>query len=371
MDTLAHHLEHPAIPLEKHTRARQIELACKLPPKAIYLDTKFWLIGRDVVRHVRTGPEDVKLVECLEELVAARRIFCPISEPVFLEVMKQEDRSTRRATAELIDRWSHGVSLIHPRRRMATELAHFFFEADRPDRVFAIRELVWTRLSFVMGELFPSETPFDPATELAIQKAFFDHMWDLPLTEMVDHLAEATTADLDVDRQKLVDSINEGVAAWAHTIDGFPAAFAEEARGTADLMQDVGLEILRDMAMRKQVTPLPGDSPQDVVEVRAMIAGLLQQPVAQMKLRTAYITAAIHAAIRANRGRRFKTNDLLDFEHAAAALGYCDAFFTDAALGKLLTREPLQFDQRCDCPVAWTSEEALRVLTQQPPSSAA
>lgn len=231
-----------------------------------------------------------------------------------------------------------------------------------PTAVFAIRQLVWTRLSFVMGELFPSGTPFDPATELAMQKAFFDHMWDLPLTEMIDHLADATAADLDIARKEQADSINEGVTAWAHTIDGFPSAFAEETRGTADLMQDVGIEILRDMAVRKQVTPLPGDNPQDVVEVRAMIAGLLRQPAVQLKLRTAYINAAIHAAIRANRGRKFKTNDLLDFDHAAAALGYCDAFFTDAALGKLLTREPLQFDQRFNCPVAWTSEEALQVL---------
>jgi|694.fasta_scaffold30134_2 hypothetical protein len=371
MNSFAHHLDHPAVPLEKHMRARQIELAGELPPKAIYLDTKFWLIGRDVVRHVRTNSEDVQLVESLEELVAAGRIFCPISEPVFLEVMKQEDRSTRRATAELIDRWSHGVSLIHSQRRMATELALLFREADQAVRVSAMHRLVWTRLSFVMGEWFPSGMPFDPITELAIQKAFFDRMWDLPLVVMVDRLAEASGADLDVDRQELADTINEGIAAWAHTINGFPSAFSEEARGVADLMQDIGVEILRDMAVRKKVRPLPGDRPQDVREVRALIAGLLQQPFTQMKLRTAYIIAAIHAAVRANKGRRFKTNDFLDFDHAAAALGYCDAFFTDAALGKLLTREPLQFDQRFNCPVAWTSEGAIRVLTQMPPSPTA
>lgn len=83
-----------------------------------------------------------------------------------------------------------------------------------------------------------------------------------------------------------------------------------------------------------------------------------------MKLRTSYVLASIHAAVRAAKGRKFKPNDLFDFDHAAAALGYCNAFFTDDKLAKLLTRAPLEFDQRFDCPVVADSASAVEMLAR-------
>ena len=48
--------------------------------------------------------------------------------------------------------------------------------------------LVWSKLSYVRGFIHPEGAPFDPATELAMQKMFFDHMWKISMREMVDHI---------------------------------------------------------------------------------------------------------------------------------------------------------------------------------------
>jgi hypothetical protein len=41
-----------------------------------------------------------------------------------------------------------------------------------------------------MGFLHPRGTPFEPNTELTMQKMFFDHMWTLSMREMVDRIGD-------------------------------------------------------------------------------------------------------------------------------------------------------------------------------------
>jgi hypothetical protein len=351
--TLEHHRAHPEVTVERHARRRQVALAQALPPRRIYLDTKFWLIGRDVLRGLRQAPEDVAFVKQIEDLVVREQVVCPISEPVFLELMKQEDRSSRRSTAVLIDRWSRGVTLIPAHERMATELAHFFHALQNADGLDPVDQLVWSKLSYILGFVHPQGTPFDPATELAIQKAFLDHMWNRSMVEMVDHLEAFGGGDFDVDRTALAQTLNDGVAAHAHTIDGFATAYREEAGGIADSLSGVSLEILADMAAKQGVGP-PDEAARDehLRQIRSLLTGLLGAPAVQQKLRTPHILTSLHAAVRANKGRKLKPNDLLDFDHTASALAYCHAFFTDGKMMKLITLPPLALDHQFGCRVA-------------------
>lgn len=365
--TLAHHLANPEVTIEAHTKARQIELARGLPPTAVYLDTKFWLIARDVVRGLRSDPVDVAFVDRLAARVVAREVFCPISETVFLEVMKQADRSSRRATAELVDAWSAGVTLIPAQMRIGTEIAHFFHAVRYPGRVHALEELVWSKLSYVLGYVHPSETPFDAATEVALQKAFLDHMWERPLVEIFDHLAGVDGEAFDVDHSALAQSLNAGVAAHAHTIDGFAAAYEEEVRGVVDLLGDVTLDVVASMAAREGIAaPLLVDRPGQRNMLKNLLVVMLKAVEPRRAFRTVHVLAMLHAAVRANRGRKFKPNDLPDFDHAAASLGYCDAFFTDHKLRKLLTLPPVELDTFFACRVVSEVRDAVQWLEALP-----
>jgi hypothetical protein len=62
-----------------------------------------------------------------------------------------------------------------------------------------------------------------------------------------------------------------------------------------------------------------------------LTAGIRQQ------LRTLHIHAALHAAFRWDKARRFTSNNLYDFEHASAALAYCQLFFTEDWLHSTIT----------------------------------
>ena len=67
------------------------------------------------------------------------------------------------------------------------------------------------------------------------------------------------------------------------------------------------------------MTPLPADRPGQVNMLKNLLVAMLKAPEPRRTLRTAHVLATLHAAVRANKGRKFKPNDLPDFDHAAAA----------------------------------------------------
>lgn len=73
------------------------------------------------------------------------------------------------------------------------------------------------------------------------------------------------------------------------------------------------------------------------------------------------IRSGIFAAVR-HRRQPFKKGDREDFLHAAAALPYCDYFFTEKKLGSLISSRPLEFDKLYDCIVCWRESDVLREL---------
>lgn len=56
------------------------------------------------------------------------------------------------------------------------------------------------------------------------------------------------------------------------------------------------------------------------------------------RLPTLHVQASLHALFRCEyRDKELKGNDLFDFGHTAAALGYCSVFLTEAGIEKAVT----------------------------------
>jgi hypothetical protein len=112
----------PEVTLDAHVRRVQIALGYELAKrKAVYLDMNFWI----ELRAANAGKGKAKateLLDLLRKVVESGRLFCPISESVFLELMKQTDPVSREETAALIDSLSLGVTLMDQERRVSTEL---------------------------------------------------------------------------------------------------------------------------------------------------------------------------------------------------------------------------------------------------------
>lgn len=352
--------------LDRHTRSRLLELGALLAPrKAIYLDLCFWILLRDAMR---AGEPDrgLQMLSMLRGLVKSGVAFCPISDSTFLELFKQTDSASRVATAELIDELSLGVTLVPFHLRVGTEIAHYVHTAKPGTSVYPLRELAWSKLSYVMGFMHPTKMAFDAETNLAIQKAFFDHMWDnVSLVQMCSHLGEGFVhADPLHFRQTSAD-LNEQNQIHAADLKSFRKTYKDELIGVLDLFAGTLAQILVPM-LPPEAGPLPAEGSAERADVDrhclSFLVGALDTEGGRKAMRSLHIKCLLHAAVRWNKRQALKPNDLFDFDHAAAAIGYCDAFFTDGPLRAMLARRDLGLKEDFGCFVSSDADECLRYL---------
>ncbi len=355
--------------LAAYVRMRQIELALSLKSKrAIYLDIKFWIILRDIVTGLRFSPAEVALLSLLRKGVVEGRIFCPISDSTFVEPLKKSDISRRETTASLIDELSLGITLIPPDMRAGTELAHFLHSARTPNEVYPLTSLVWSKLAYVMGFMHPCGTSFDQATELTMQKMFFDHMWAISMREMI-HLIGDHMLPNPERFSSLAQKLNQLNAQHATELRTFPQTYDNEVHGILDAFNKVTIDIMSQMMSEEH-----GDGSSLTVEQRTeegrqlhnLLFAAFKREATKDALPSLHILASLHAAVRWNKRRQLEANDFLDFQDATAALGYCDAFFTERSLRSMVTASPTALDRRYACHVGASPEDAVAYLQGLP-----
>ena len=340
--------------IERHSRTRQIELGRSLGGRRkIYLDARFWIIARDTALGVRTEPSARKLLHHLRRGVAGGRLVCPISASMFLELLKQPFSPGRRiGTAQLIDELSLGVSMIPPRIVMGTEIHSFLLEAKGDADLYPMQELIWTKVAYVLGDTYPSLAQFSPAEELAIQKVFFDHLWDCSLSKMVETIGDNIPPP---DRfAELSRETNEKNAQYKGELRSFAQTYDIELKGAVEVAGDVVADVIHQFAERgagRELSPTPEERANSVNLCRNLLFHAFKKPETKDALRCLHIGASLHAAMRWDKDRKFKPNDYYDFEHATAALSYCDAFLTEGPLHDLVKRPQIDLEAVNGCQV--------------------
>ncbi len=350
--------------LENFVKRRQIELALTLEgKKAIYLDLKFWIILRNAAANKHTDYQEIKLLELLKEQVANGKVFCPISESTFTEIFKQRDAFTRLATAQLVDDLSLGVALIPFDLRINTELAHFVYSFRMPNAVHPLNHLVWTKLSSVLGNTYFTNTALETKTELELQKSFFDYLWTIPLSKIVDMIDDK--APPPVNYEKLSADLNASNKQYSAELRSFEQTYALEIKGAVELYAEVVAEIFNKIAEKETSEKVIKGSAQWLeleLQCKNLLIGAFKKDATKDALRTLHIYTCIYALVRWNRSQQIKVNDFFDFHHASAALGYCDAFFTERSLHAMITSNKIALDKRYSCLVVATVSEAIEFL---------
>jgi hypothetical protein len=357
MASIEHHMAHPDVSIEAHIgkccQALSDDLAERTP---VYLDLRFWVIAREVRSGIRTDPRERKLVHHLERLAHQGRIFCPISATTFLELMKIGDDARRQATLEVIEELSLGVSLMPEPERTEDELEAVIHWSLAPNATALPR--VWTRLAYTMGNFHVSDDRFPPETQLAIQKAFFDHVWQQPLAAVAGGL-DRTEFDMTRDMAALADKLNEGNRVHQAEMTSFESVLSDELRGVAEVAEPIlGQIIARLGNFGPDVERSEQNSQMAVNLVHAMLGGEHRS-----RLPTIHVHACLNALFRWDyRSKAMTGNDLFDFGHSAAALGYCDAFFTEAGVTRSIRHQRLRLDQLYRCVVTNDVDQVLNFL---------
>lgn len=362
-ESTAHHRKHPEISVDSHVRTRTIALGASiLKIGKVYLDKRFWVLLRDAhMGRSKVGATSLLLSE-IRSAVKQGAILCPISESVFIELLKQQDLSTRRATAELIDEFSQGVTLVPYEQRVAQELVSVFTKfSNGPTECFEPRELVWSKLGYVLGVVHPSSTPFEPPEELVLQKALFDHMWQISLVEVLALLEEGVNVWSDSSADT-ADRLNELNLEHQSEVRKFKQVYIDEFRGVLSLFMHIPRMWLEDAYARKSENvhnPTDQEKLAHEQELHTVFGNLVNQKQVALMLPSLHVPSLCHAAVRWDKGRKLSPNDFHDFHHAAAAIGYCDAFMTENPLKTLLQQKHLELASDFPCSVTADVDEAI------------
>lgn len=366
---LNYHKAHPEISPADYSRASRYAMGAEvLKRKRIYLDMKYWIYCLDASlgRPMKAAHKDIWLT--LESLVVSERVLCPVHFAVLAEVLKQGNCDRRMQMAELIDYLSLGISVQPPERLAEIELLHLLTKLFRgPDAVLSLDQIVWQPVGNVCGELVPKCRAFDAETNAALQKSHYDVASVMTLSAIVESLGGAKDFPL-LDDSELQESLTRKIQEDRNEFNTFEEVFAIEIGGILDLLGPELEDSLKYMHTSETDSSQGQDNQAAVAESVRMFTNFIYHAYRLGKLSTEFpslhIGAGIHAAVRYQQ-RAFKKGDHHDHLHAQCALPYCDMFFTERALGTLLTGNLVKFDKTYNCRVLWREEDVLRELQSE------
>lgn len=148
------HRRNPDVSLRSYMRDKRCQLgSAVISIQRIYLDQRFWLLLRDVYLGRSGDKATSDLLTLLRYLVSQGKAIYPISESVFIELLKQSDESTRLATAQLIDDLSLGITLIPFDERVRQELCNSFYEQAGAKDLISLSSLCGQNWLMCSGKL--------------------------------------------------------------------------------------------------------------------------------------------------------------------------------------------------------------------------
>jgi len=365
VNTLEFHKNNPGESVEKYVKRKRVELSHEISlSKKIYLDLKFWILLRDARIKENVDDNILKLLYLIENLVKQCRVICPISNDIFTEMLKQADLKTLKATAQIIDEFSRGVTILSLPERLDFELFHFI-RSKIKQQVYAPDEMVWTKIAYVMGFVTPTSKVFSPDMNCAIQKAFIDQMWFIPLTDILDFLCEKAIswkpAFIDICEQ-----LNEAKFAHINDNNSFKQLFLSELGGILDLFKPKFQSLMVHLYESEIGRNVTAD---EITSDNAgqMFANLIYHAFRLNKITSEFpsfhVMTKMHSAMRWDKNRIIKPNDIYDIHHAIDAIPYYDYFLTEHSLRHLVSNKNLGFDV-FHCKTISDIDNAIRELSQ-------
>lgn len=359
VDTFEFHKNNPEEAPHDYYRALRIKLSEQvLDKKVIYLDTKYWVLMRKGLLDPNDYPLENELLKLAIELSSQGQCIFPISEDVFLEVMKQTDERTLKATAELIDKLSQGVSSISAEERIKLELLDYWYSITGKS-VYRTEQLVWTKLSYLMGVQQFEMPEISKGDNRIIQKSFMDHMWSISLNQMISIIQNSGGMSSDLNL-KIADKLNAGKFKHSDEAKTFNQMFLNEVAGIIDVYRDD----LADMMsyMYSQETEFEQHRNETKRLMGNAIYNIFRLNKVTVEMPSINILSSLHAAVRWDKQQKFQDNDFYDFRHATTALPYCDYFFTEKRLMHLLSQKSLSFDKLYNCEIHSNVRSAITSL---------
>lgn len=367
-NTLKYHLAHPELDASRYIQAKRLGLGRDIAlQRRIYMDTKQWIQLRDVATGQSRNCIQAETYKRLQFLRAAGRIICPISYSVFAELMTQTDDSTRVATARVIDQLADGCCCLPPDSLMERELMYFMVDKalGGNHKQPPVPHTVWTKMSFVLGDVMPVTDSLPVDILSAMQRSCDDLLCSATVEDIIRHLDPSGFQRQIDDERALVKAMTDGKQLHAKDHSTFHGLFCAEIYGGLDaqreILEDVMCQISAMCGFHGEMSEAERRSAGQSLAM--LIANAFRHHKIDTELPQIHIHAALHAALRWDKCRKYSANDFEDIRHATVSLPYYDLFCTERSLCHLITQKSLSLDKRYCTKVICSDSDFLEYVS--------
>lgn len=297
--------------------------------KTVYLDTKYWVILRDVKRGIINDPEKVHLYKLVLELSSRSQVIFPFSESLFEEFLKQTDEESLSTTLSLIKLLSKNTGIRPYKDRVAVEfefLLRFLFDPEsmKISYIESCSEYVWTCVAYSWGKFTVKDTgEHHDSYDEKVQDLYFG--CDEALNEYL----------------KLLGSMSGfGMSYPDPTSKILGRRESKSEKNSEVLIREFISELLDQKNVISNVFS-------NIVErfsaedMKSFVSIILDKKV-RNKLHDFIPSMNTYTTICAtwivSQNKNIKINDFFDMHHAAAALPYFDLFLTEKSLFDAINR---------------------------------
>ena len=329
-----------------------------LPKRRYYLDTNYWISLSDVERGRGTSVHK-EIRHILYSLVENGNAICPISYHSFIELEKQSDRQSLFATAKLMDKLSGKVCFIPYDGIFQQELICYLRSRQLIRRglpAVSAAKYVWTYTPFLLGDR-DIEFPDAPRDEAEVIKKGFSSFWKT--LGLCDLLSVNTELKPFSRNSNIIETLNEGKDKNQNWTTFEQISLCEIEGGLSVYKEDAN-QVLSEFSNSSE-----NDDPRSYAELLDVIKNEWKSKGIIVGLPFLSIMCLMHSFLRYNKTQRFKPNDLADFGHAAWAIPYCHAFFTERSLASIAISDLLKLDKVYETKILWKEEQVLDYLMSE------
>ena len=324
--------------------------------KAVYLDTNYWIWLRDAELGKGTAA-GIALLDRLRLLVAARKIICVIHLTSMLEIAKQIENSARASSA-IVDELTEHIALAPTAELDALEIGNYIrFKSDTTQ---TSPPLQWTCVGQIAHSGLSGENVL-PASlgndRHAVLKSAADALWNQGLSDFFEAFDWDTKrrlqANLDVETLSKVEERKKTRPHSGNLRKTCEAEFEAIVKNHVKVFE---------VELRKLLGPIGAATLGANIPLAAQ--GLVQNAVTDYRagsigshLAGFVIRTELYSMYECDPTHTLSSNDWQDWQHASAALPYCDLFLTEKRLAHQVTKM-LNLDTKYGCRVVGPDMEA-------------
>lgn len=326
--------------------------------KKVYLDTKYWLILRDVHRGITSDTAKLRLYNLVMNLAESGKMIFPFSESQFEEFLKQTSPESLESTLSLVYLLSRNTAIRPYRERVVVEfefMLRFLLDPEgmKGHNLELCSQHIWTCVAYGWGKFTVVDTGEQNRTyDNKVQDVYFDNSIGLATyLEHLQHNSEFVNSFPDP-TQKILNRRK-----------------SRSGRINEILVHELKSEIIEHKcdilnAISNTVENYTVDQANSIMNIlfERKCANTLDDLIPSMNT-----FSTICATWIISQNKNININDFFDMHHAASALPYFDLFLTEKSLSDAINRvlpKYLPFQHVKVCANIDSAIEALIILSE-------